>query len=220
MINGSGNRTIESSDQKGGPVEDNPMTDSPMLYSSPAYSSIVMGMKSRMAVSLVLLALFVSGFAAAQSQASPEKNDPLSLVGIAVDIASNSQQHNLDGYIAIYVSPEKWAVALKDGDLGPFLKLKEAKPGRSAVFFFSAAAPSKDLAIGVYFDGGTAFGVTAAQAGASGKIEAGDISAGYKAVTKEMLKNASQGFRFGQVEINTDDGEPLTAYAITKKPAN
>jgi hypothetical protein len=179
-----------------------------------------MGMKFRMATLLVLITLFVSGIAQAQSQATPEKRDPQSRIQIAINVTSNAQHQNLDGYLAIYVDPEKWAAGLKDGDLGPFLKLKEQKPGRSAVFLFS---PSKDSAIGVYFDGGTAFGMTAVKAGASGKIEASDISAGYKAVTKEMLKETGKEFQFEPSEISTDDGEPLPGYLITsatKKPAN
>ncbi|HJX83760.1 MAG TPA: hypothetical protein VJ723_05400, partial [Candidatus Angelobacter sp.] len=125
----------------------------------------------------------------------------------------NTKQ-NVDGHLAIYIAPEKWAAGLKDGDLGPFLKLKEQKPGRSAVFIFST---SKDTAIGVYFDGGVAFGMTAVKAGSSGKIEPGDISAGYKAITDEMLKPTSKQFNFDAVSMNTDDGESLAAYLIAKK---
>jgi hypothetical protein len=170
-------------------------------------------MKFKMTVTLAFFALVVSGFAVAQSQASPAKSDPLALVQIAINVASNSQQ-NVDGYVAIYVEPERWEAGLKDSDLGPFLKFKEQKPGRSAVFIFSK---SKDSAVGVYFDGGAAFGMTAVKASASGKIEASDISAGYKAVTKEMLKPTSQEFHFEQAEINMDDGTPLIAYVMTKK---
>src|SRR5258708_28760442 len=114
----------------------------------------------------------------------------------------------------MYLEPEKWEAGLKDSDLGPFLKLKEQKPGRSAVCFFPQ---SKNAAIVVYFDGGTAFGMTAVKAGASGKIEASDISAGYKAVTKKMLKTTGQELHFNQVQINLDDGTPLIAYVTTKK---
>jgi hypothetical protein len=176
-------------------------------------------MKSRMAASLVLITLFVSSFAQSQSQASQEKSDPQSLSQTAVTVASNTKHQNLDGYLAIYVSPENWASGLKDGDLGPFLKLKEAKAGRSVVFLFSQ---SKDAAICVYFDGATAFGMTAVKAGAGGKIEASDISGEYKAVTKEMLKDPGQEFHLENSEISTDDGVPLPAYQVTgaaKKPA-
>jgi len=134
-------------------------------------------MKLRMAT-LVLIALFVSSLTQAQNQASPAKSDPQSLIQIAVTVTSNAQHQSADGYVAIYIEPEKWPAGLKDSDLGPFLKLKEAKPGRSAVCLFS---PSKDVAISVYFDDGAAFGITSAKANASGKIEASDITAGYKA---------------------------------------
>jgi hypothetical protein len=177
-------------------------------------TSIVIGMKFKMTALLALVTCLVSEFAIAQNQASTEKSDPLVLVQIAANLAGNSQHQNLDGYIAIYVDAEKWEAGLKDGDLGPFLKVKDKKAGRSAVFFFSQ---SKDTAIVVYFDGGTAFGMTAVKASASGKIEASDISAGYEAVTEEMLKANGQKFHFEAAPINTDDGESLTAYVITKK---
>ena len=175
-------------------------------------------MKLRMAT-LVLIALFVSSLTQAQNQASPAKSDPQSLIQIAVTVTSNAQHQSADGYVAIYIEPEKWPAGLKDSDLGPFLKLKEAKPGRSAVCLFS---PSKDVAISVYFDDGAAFGITSAKANASGKIEASDITAGYKAVTKEMLKETGQQFQFEQNEASTDDGVPLPSYVVTiaaKKPA-
>lgn len=169
-------------------------------------------MKYKLAALLVLCGLMISGVAMPQSQGSAE-SDPLALIKIAINVASNTKQ-NVDGHLAILVTPEKWAAGLKDGDLGPFLKLKEQKPGRSAVFIIS---PAKDTAIGVYFDNGVAFGMTAVKAGSSGKIEPGDISAGYKAITSEMLKATSKQFNFEAVSINTDDGESLAAYLITKK---
>ncbi len=176
-------------------------------------------MKSGTTLSLVLIALFISSFALAQNQASQEKSDPQSLIQTAATVASNAKRQDLNGYLAIYISPENWASGLKDGDLGPFLKQKEAKPGRSVIFLFSQ---SKDAAICVYFDGAAAFGMTAVKAGAGGKIEDKDISGEYKAVTKEMLKDSGQEFHLENSEIGTDDGVPLPAYLVTsaaKKPA-
>jgi hypothetical protein len=172
-----------------------------------------MGMKFKIAVTLILAALVVSGFAAAQSQSGPE-NGPLALVKIAINVVSNTKHQNVDGHLAIYIPPEKWAAGLKDGDLGQFLKLKEQKPGRGAVFIFSA---SKDTAVAVYFDGGVPFGMTAVKAGSNGKIDPGDISAAYKAITNEMLKATGKEFSFEAVPINTDDGDSLAAYLIAKK---
>src|SRR5260221_10145628 len=136
-------------------------------FSAFGNSGIVGAMKSGTALSLVLIALVISSFALAQNQASQEKSHPQSLTQTAATVASNAKHQDLNGYLAIYVSPENWASGLKDGDLGPFLKQKEAKPGRSVVFLFSQ---SKDAAICVYFDGATAFGMTAVKAGAGGKI--------------------------------------------------
>jgi hypothetical protein len=167
----------------------------------------------------VIATLLLAGLAMAQDKPGAEKKDPLPLVKVATNVATNSQHQDLNGFLVIYVDAKSWASGLKDGDLGPFLKLKEEKPGRSAVLFFSS---DKDSAIGVFFDGDSPVGVTAAKA-KNGKIEASDISAGYKPVLKEMLKETGQEFQFTPGDVATDDGQPVQGFQITsagKKPAN
>jgi hypothetical protein len=198
-------------------------------------------MKSR-AVVPFLLAAMLAVLSAAQNQpaakkpvpekpaaqkASPEKpaaetKDPLSFARTAADVAANVQSQSLDGYLAIYIDDKNWADGLKDSDLGPFLKIQEAKPGRSATCFF---ASGKDAATCVYFDGDTPFGVAAAKVGASGQIQAADIQAAYKPVSKEMLKKATAEINFNASDINTDEGTPLPAFQVTvaeksEKPKN
>lgn len=162
-----------------------------------------------------MLAGMLAVLAAAQNQSDPNKaveKEPLYFLKIAADVAGNVQNQPLNGYLAIYLDQQNWAAGLKDGDLGPFLKVKEAKPGRSAACLFSAA---KDAAICVYFDGDTPFGVAAVRAGGSGKIEASDIAAAYKAVSKEMLKKGAEELRFEPGDVATDDGQPLPAFLIS-----
>src|SRR4249920_3508906 len=113
-------------------------------------------MKFKMITPFIVAVLLLSGLAAAQSKPDTEKSDPLPLVKIAANVVSNTQHQDLNGFIAIYVDSGSWASALKDSDLGPFLKLKEVKPGRSAVLFFS---PEKDTAISVFFDDKAPFGM-------------------------------------------------------------
>ncbi len=156
----------------------------------------------------------MASLAAAQdplSQAA-QKKEPLTFVKIAADVARNVQPQSLNGYLALYIDSQAWASGLKDSDLGPFLKVKEAKPDRSAACLFSSA---KDVAICVYFDGDTAFGVAAVKAGASGKIEPSDVPAAYKPVTKDMLKKGEQELRFEPGEAATDDGQPLPAFQVS-----
>lgn len=170
-------------------------------------------MQFRTAVFITLPILLVSAVALAQNQPATEKADPLFFVRIATDVAGNVQQGSLDGYLGIYVSEQNWADGLKDSDLGPFLKLKEVKPGRSVAFLFSAA---KDAAVCVYFDGKSPFGVVAVHAGTSGAIQASDIAAAYKPISKDMLKKGAQEWHFNENGINTDDGVALPAFSISR----
>lgn len=170
-----------------------------------------------MAASLVLVTLLSTGFARAGNQAASEKKDPLSLVKMAVAIAVNTQHQDLDGYFANYVAPEQWAVALKDEDLGPFLKLKEQKPGRSVVIVMPPSLHSPGATVCVYFDGDKPFGMTAAKGGDGHKILASDISVGYQAVTGKMTVKTTEEFQFESGTISTDDGDPIPSYQIKSK---
>jgi hypothetical protein len=153
------------------------------------------------------------------SAGKAEKKDPLFFVKIAADVASNVQTQSLNGYLGVYIDSETWASALKDGDLGPFVKLKEAKAGRTVACLFSQA---KDAAVCVFFDGDTPFGVAAVKAGvapvkagASGGIEASDVAAAYKPISKEMLKKSEKELHFEPGDLNTDDGAPLPGFSIS-----
>jgi hypothetical protein len=118
----------------------------------------------------------------------------------------------LEGFLAVYIDSQTWPSALKDGDLGPFVKLKEAKVGRSAACFFS---DQKDVGICVFFDGDTPFGVAAATAGVNGGIGANDIAASYQPVSKEMLKASPKEFHFEPGDVNADDGTTLPGFQIS-----
>src|SRR5215831_5090793 len=120
---------------------------------------------------------------------SNDKNDSLSFIKVAADVAGNVQRETVNRSLGLYVAEGSWASGLNDGDLGPFLKLKEAKPGRSAACLFTQA---KDSAVCVYFDGQSPFGVVAVKAGANGSIQPQAISAAYKSISKEMLKHTAE----------------------------
>jgi len=157
-----------------------------------------------------------SALALAQTKPSPspDKADPLSLVKIAGDIAGNVQQQGLDTFLVIYVDDQTWPSGVNDGDLGPFLKTKEAKPGRSAVFFFNQ---QKDAAVCVFFDGKTPFGVIAVKSASGASIQPGEVAPAYKPVTNEMLKKGDQEWHFKQIDaVNADDGKALAAFQVTK----
>ena len=168
-------------------------------------------MKSKM-LALVTFSLSVMVGLAAQNQPGQAESDPLFFVKIAANVAGNVQHETVAGSLGMYISEQNWAAGLKDGDLGPFLKVKEGKPGRSAACIFSQ---DKDSAVCVYFDGNTPFGVAAVKAGTSGKIEPGDISAAYKPISKDVLKKGSGELTFGPTDLSMDDGQPLPAFIVT-----
>lgn len=167
-------------------------------------------MKTKISAVVVLAAAFLAS-ASAQNQPDQGKKDPLAFVKIAAAIAGNVRHESVNGFLGIYLDEEHWAAALKDGDLGPFMKIKEAKAGRSAACLFSE---TKDAAVCVYFDGDTPFGVAAVKASSSGKIDPEAIAAAYKPVTKDMLKKGFVELTFTPSEIATDDGQPLPAFLV------
>lgn len=170
-------------------------------------------MKSKL-LAFILLAVVSAAAQGAQnktSQTNQEKQDPLFFVKNAAEIAGVVQHEIVDGSLGIYIAEENWKSGLNDSDLGPFLKVKESKAGRSAACLFSQ---DKDSAVCVYFDGGSPFGVAAAKAGANGKIEAADVSAAFKPVSKEMLGKGAEELTFKPGPVTTDDGKELPAFAI------
>jgi hypothetical protein len=181
-----------------------------------AFSSNIIGMKHSVPVSLVLIfaAILVPALAFSQIQPAPDNAEPLSFVKTATDIAGNVQSDSLAGRLAIYISQDHWADGLKDGDLGPFLKVKEAKAGRSAVCIFN---DTKDAVICVYFDGKEPFGVVALKTTAAGSFKPADISAAFKPVSKDMLEKSGQELKFNSTEVNTDDEVALPGFLIVKQ---
>lgn len=179
-------------------------------------------MKFHAAVALLLAGLLTASRAAAQNPVAPsggeesqkgDQKDPLFFVKIAADVAANVHpDYPLNGYVGLYIDQQSWASALKDGDLGRFVKAKKAKPGRSAACLFSSA---KDVAVCVFFDGEIPFGVIAVKAGASGKIEAGDVAAAYEPVTKEMLQKPNRELDFEPAGVRTDNGTPLPGFMVS-----
>ena len=167
---------------------------------------------------LAILAGIMATAAFAQSQPQQKKEEPLAFVKIAADVALNVQHDTVNGSLGIYISEQNWGSGLKDLDLAPFVKVKEAKTDRSVVCFFTQ---QKDAVVCVYFDGKTPFGVTAVKAGNSGKIEAGDVASTYKPVSKDMLKKGSEELNFTEADgVSADDGQTLPAYVVSAKAKN
>ena len=176
-----------------------------------------MGMKLKV-LAFVMLAGALAAAASVQNETNQEKsrskdkNDPLSFIKVAADVAGNVQRETVNKSLGLYVAEGNWASGLNDGDLGPFLKSKEAKPGRSAACLFTQA---KDSAVCVYFDGQSPFGVVAVKAGANGGIQPQAISAAYKAISKEMLKHTAE-LTFTPTTLATDEGQELPAFLVTR----
>jgi len=145
----------------------------------------------------------------AKTEPAKEESAILSTVRTATSIAANTLNKKMGGYTAVYVDDKNWEKISSDGDGGPFLKLREVKPGRSMVLLLSLTDDAAPRAA-VYFDGNEATGVIAVQPG--GKAEASAI----KAVPKEALKDAvaEQGLTLTRGDLTSDNGDPVIAYSV------
>jgi hypothetical protein len=167
----------------------------------------------KIALGFIFAALLIASQAAqAQHKLDADGKEALPYVKMAADIALNIQQGSLNNFLAVFVSYRDSDQAAKDGDLGQFMKIKQAVPhgGWSAVCLFSS---KKDSAVCVYFEEKTPFGVAAVKAGADGKL--GDAAAAYQHVTRDMRAKNEQKLNFAETTVTTDYGAGLTAFQIT-----
>lgn len=166
---------------------------------------------------LALLLLVAMATVAAQNQPDTSKTasnvkDPLFFIKLATRVAANL--HPIDGYLAIYIDQKTWSAARRDGDLGPFVKFKDARPNRSVTCLFSQH--KTEIATCVYFDSDRPFGVASVLPSADGRVTASDISAAYKDFSKNMLKERDDDrLSFTSGEVTSDDGTKLIAYTVT-----
>lgn len=166
-----------------------------------------------MKTSCLALFLLLASFAVAQAQDQSAKEDPaLRYARLAFNAASLTQHQSLEGYVAVFIDDKSWTTLSKDSDLGPFLKLKEQKAERRMVYFLGSA---EGLRVVVYFDGPSATDVAAFTPGPEAKISADLL----KPVSKETPKAndaAATGWTFTREDVNSDDGDSIPAYRITK----
>lgn len=137
--------------------------------------------------------------------------DALQQARTAANVATHVQYDSIDGYAAIYVSPQNWQAATADKNLGPFLEAQEASPSRSAVCLFSKA---RNTGICVYFDGGTAYGVTALVSDWNHPYTVAGVSDSFQQATPDLLEKASERISLAPTTIKLDSGQTLPAYAI------
>ena len=179
-----------------------------------------------MKISCLVVALLLASLAVAQGQPAkdqpskgqPSKDQPsqedigIRYARMALNVASLTQHQSMDGYLAVFVDDKSWTKLTKDGDLGPFLKLKEQKAERRMVYMLPNSPDG--LRVVVYFDGPAATGVAAFTPGPDAKIDADAV----KPVPKETLKavDAAGGWTFDREDVTSDDGDPVPAYRIAK----
>src|ERR1700730_6181224 len=139
---------------------------------------------SGLAVALLFASLAVAQGQPAKDQPSkdqpskdqPSKDQPsqedigIRYARMALNVASLTQHQSMDGYLAVFVDDKSWTKLTKDGDLGPFLKLKEQKAERRMVYMLPNSPDG--LRVVVYFDGPAATGVAAFTPGPDAKIDA------------------------------------------------
>jgi len=158
---------------------------------------------------LIAFILLFASFAVAQDQSS--KEDPaLRYARLAFNAASAIEHQSLEGYVAVFVDDKSWTTLSKDSDLGPFLKLKEQKAERRLVFFFGGPEVQRVV---VYFDGPAATDVAVFTPGPNAKVTADLL----KPVPEKLKANdAANGWTFTRENMNSDDGDEIPGYRITK----
>jgi hypothetical protein len=171
-------------------------------------------MKTR-CVAIVLL-IAVAGLAQNQTPGSSKANinaeqTPLWFAKTAAVIAINTQHLDLNGYAAAYIDQTLWGPLLKDKDAGPFLKLKEAKPGRKLVMLISNP---DQVTVGMFFDEAKPTSVAVLKPGENAPVEV------LKELPKDVLKDPGQTLTFENGDLASDDGQAVPAFNILvgKKP--
>ncbi|MBZ5524429.1 MAG: hypothetical protein LAP21_19500 [Acidobacteriia bacterium] len=159
----------------------------------------------------LIVAFLLAVAALAVGQTSLEDSVSLSLARTASNIAANTLHKNMAGYMAVYVPDKDWEKLSRDSDLGPFLKLREMKTGRSMMLMLSG--DNTAVRVAVYFEGMDAMGMVVFTPGSNAKLEALSV----KPVPKEALKevDAEQGLLFSRGEVTSDDGDAVVTYQIT-----
>lgn len=166
-----------------------------------------------MRTALIFLSLLIaSSSALAQHKLDADGKQAIPYVRTAIDVALNAEAGSLNNFLAVYVSYRDSDQAAKDGDLGPFMKLKDASPhgGWSAVCLFS---PKKDSGTCIYFEEKNPVGMAAAKAGADGKL--GDPAGSYRRLAREKRSKSELKLNFNEITVTTDYGAQLTGFQIT-----
>jgi hypothetical protein len=169
-------------------------------------------MRTLISRGIVLLLLLLSSLSPAQNTEAPKDLGKLMFAKTAADIVANMQHQSLAGYVVVVIDEKNWAPLLKDGDLSPFLKLKEPKPGLRAAILISNPRISPTFC--VFFNDGTAVSLATAQPNAAGKIDPAQVASSQKPVPKEAIRAGKEELFFTEGEISSDDGQPIAAYQI------
>ena len=161
---------------------------------------------------LLLFLLAVCARAQNNEPAAKKEDGKLIFVTTAARVISNLQHQTLAGYTAAAIDQKIWTPLLKDGDLGPFLKLKEPKPELRAVILILNAKTSMTFC--VYFNAFTPIGIAIVQPNPAGKIDPSEVASSYKSVPKEAVREGEEELYFISGEIRSDDDQPISAYKI------
>lgn len=171
-----------------------------------------------MAVVLAVCPCWAQGPAAGTNHEAGNNaiREALPFVQVAAVVADRVRHRSLNNYTGVYISEDNWSWASQDDYIGPFLRVKFAKPRpeRSAACVFS---PDKEIALCVYFDGHTPFGLTTIRVGVSGHVEPHRVALSYEGLANKLLKNSEQKLDFTPMPLTSDDGRTLPGFQLKKK---
>jgi len=130
----------------------------------------------------------------------------------AVITIKKKRTESLNGYLLVVCKAATWKSLEKDSDLGPFLKYKKGAGNLDLVVAMPSNAKDGST-YGIYFQDSRPIGFVEIMTGKGEKISDANVVKAYTPVTEDSERAADQ-IRFEEVEVFTDDNQPLPTLKV------
>ena len=131
----------------------------------------------------------------------------------AVVVIKRKRTESLNGYLLVMCKSSRWKALEKDSDLGPFLKYKKAAGNLDAIVALPENAKNGST-YGIYFQANKPIGFVEIKTGNGEKITDANVAKAYSAVIEDSDQGGTGRIRFEQVEVESDDSQPIPALKV------